>query len=186
MFKDCFQSGFLSIFYSIGSAPLQLWDSHTDENGKVEMIEDESIRSKALELTSENISSTYILCPPKSTLNITLPFLILQVKDLNKYFSFEAQILDDKNVRRRFRGSNYQSTVRVKPYICTFPVQLDAGWNQIVVDLVQYCKKAYGTNYSSTLQVQVHANCRLRRIYFAEKIMNEEELPAAFKLYKPF
>jgi hypothetical protein len=27
---------------------------------------------------------------------------------MKKYFSFEVQVLDDKNVRRRFRASNYQ------------------------------------------------------------------------------
>lgn len=31
------------------------------------------------------------------------------VKNLNKYFTFEVQVLDDKNVRRRFRASNYQA-----------------------------------------------------------------------------
>lgn len=30
------------------------------------------------------------------------------IKNLKKYFSFEVQVLDDKNVRRRFRASNYQ------------------------------------------------------------------------------
>eukprot|EP01126_Amoeba_proteus_P003883 TRINITY_DN11310_c0_g1_i4.p1 TRINITY_DN11310_c0_g1~~TRINITY_DN11310_c0_g1_i4.p1 ORF type:complete len:157 (+),score=24.49 TRINITY_DN11310_c0_g1_i4:170-640(+) len=132
------------------------------------------------------------------TLNLCLfnPFTKLQ---LQRYFSFEVQILDDKNVRRRFRASNYQSVTRLKPYICTLPLQLDGDWNQILVDLAQYTKKAYGTNYVQTLQVQVskifveffltiskvHANCRVRRIYFAEKLISEDELPPAFKLYKP-
>jgi hypothetical protein len=30
---------------------------------------------------------------------------------LKKYFTFEVQVLDDKNVRRRFRASNYQVLV---------------------------------------------------------------------------
>jgi hypothetical protein len=30
---------------------------------------------------------------------------------MKKYFSFEVQVLDDKNVRRRFRASNYQVLV---------------------------------------------------------------------------
>ena len=28
MFKNAYQSGFLSILYSIGSKPLQIWDRH--------------------------------------------------------------------------------------------------------------------------------------------------------------
>jgi hypothetical protein len=50
------------------------------------------------------------------------PLSFIQLK---KYFTFEVQVLDDKNVRRRFRASNYQSTTRVKPFICTMPMRLD-------------------------------------------------------------
>lgn len=63
---------------------------------------------------------------------------------MKKYFSFEVQILDDKNVRRRFRASNYQSTTRVKPFICTMPMRLDDGWNQIQFNLADFARRAYG------------------------------------------
>ena len=33
MFKNTFQSGFLSILYSIGSKPLQLWHIEVDQLG---------------------------------------------------------------------------------------------------------------------------------------------------------
>ena len=36
---------------------------------------------------------------------------------LKKYFTFEVQVLDDKNVRRRFRASNYQ--VCATPHGCS-------------------------------------------------------------------
>ncbi|KAK6047655.1 hypothetical protein COOONC_14839 [Cooperia oncophora] len=107
------------------------------------------------------------------------------VKNMKKYFTFEVQILDDKGVKRRFRASNYQSSTRVKPFICTMPMRLDEGWNQIQFNLADFTKRAYGTNYVETLRIQVHANCRLRRIYFADRLYNEDELPAEFKLYLP-
>ena len=81
-------------------------------------------------------------------------------------------MLDDKDVRRRFRASNYQvghppvtpqSTTRVKPFICTMPMRLDEGWNQIQFNLSDFTRRAYGTNYIETLRVQIHANCRIRR-----------------------
>ena len=40
-----------------------------------------------------------------------------------------------------------------------------------------------GTNYVETQRVQLHANCRIRRIYFSDRLYTEEELPAEFKLY---
>ena len=85
------------------------------------------------------------------------------VDQLKKYFTFEVQVLDDKNVRRRFRASNYQSTTRVKPFICTMPMRLDEGWNQIQFNLSDFTRRAYGTNYIEALRVQIHANCRIRR-----------------------
>merc|ERR1711933_527411 len=87
--------------------------------------------------------------------------------NLKKYFTFEVTVLDDKEVRRRFRASNYQSTTRVKPFICTMPMRLDEGWNQIQFNLSDFTRRAYGTNYIETLRVQLHANCRIRRIYFS-------------------
>ena len=79
-------------------------------NGHIKRITDPDIASSVLELQSANVSTTYISCPADQakTLGIKLPFLILIVKNLKKYFTFEVQVLDDKNVRRRFRASNYQ------------------------------------------------------------------------------
>jgi hypothetical protein len=65
------------------------------------------------------------------------------------------------------------------------PLVMEEGWNQISLDLADLVKKAYGTNYVETLRVQVHSNCRIRRIYFSEKIHGEDELPPELKLYKP-
>lgn len=104
---------------------------------------------------------------------------------LKKYFTFEVQVLDDKNVRRRFRASNYQSTTRVKPFICTMPMRLDEGWNQIQFNLSDFTRRAYGSNYIETLRVTIHANCRIRRIYFSDRLYSEEELPPEFKLFLP-
>lgn len=78
-----------------------------------------------------------------------------------------------------------QAVTRVKPYICTMPLRMDEGWNQIQFNLADFTRRAYGTNYVETLRVQVHANCRLRRIYFSERLCSEEELPPEFKLYLP-
>jgi hypothetical protein len=186
MFKNTFQSGFLSILYSIGSKPLQIWDKKV-RNGHIKRITDQDIQSFVLEIVGTNVSTTYITCPadPKKTLGIKLPYLVMIIKNMKKYFTFEVQVLDDKNVRRRFRASNYQSTTRVKPFICTMPMRLDDGWNQIQFNLADFTRRAYGTNYVETLRVQIHANCRIRRVYFSDRLYSEEELPAEFKLYLP-
>ncbi|XP_073141294.1 uncharacterized protein [Henckelia pumila] len=186
MFKNTFQSGFLSILYSLGSKPLQIWDKEV-ANGQIKRLQDDDIQSNVLEIVGSNVQSAYITCPadPTATLGIKLPFLVMVVKNMKKYFTFEIQVLDDKNVRRRFRASNFQAVTRVKPFICTMPLRLDEGWNQIQLNLSDLTRRAYGTNYVETLRVQVHANCRLRRIYFSDRLYSEEELPPEFKLYLP-
>lgn len=95
------------------------------------------------------------------------------------------QVLDDKGIRRRFRASNYQRSTRVKPFICTMPMRLDDGWNQIQFNLSDFTRRAYGTNYIETLRVQVHANCRIRRIYFSDRLYSEQDLPNEYKLFLP-
>lgn len=79
-------------------------------NGHVKRPQDEDIQSNVLEIVGSNVQSTYITCPadPAATLGIKLPFLVMIVKNLKQYFTFEIQVLDDKNVRRRFRASNFQ------------------------------------------------------------------------------
>ncbi len=168
------------------SKPLQIWDA-TVRNGHVKRITDSEIQSSVLEIMGTNVSTNYIVCPAdaKKTLGIKLPFLVMILKNLKKYFTFEVTVLDDKNVRRRFRASNYQSTTRVKPFICTMPMRLDEGWNQIQFNLSDFTRRAYGTNYIETLRVQIHANCRIRRIYFSDRLYSEEELPPEFKLFLP-
>ena len=57
-------------------------------------------------------------------------------------------------------------------------------WNRLCVPLSEYTRRAYGTNYVETMWVQIHANCQLKRVYFAEREINEDdELPEEFRLY---
>ena len=102
MFKNTFQSGFLSILYNLGSKPLQIWDKKV-RNGYIQRITDNDIQSSVLEVEGSNVSTTYITCPadPKKTLGIKHPFLVMIIKNLK--------------ILWRFRVSNYQSTTQVKP-----------------------------------------------------------------------
>lgn len=47
-----------------------------------------------------------------------------------------------------------QSTTRVKPFICTMPMRLDEGWNQIQFNLADFTRRAYGEQFGWTLCVQ--------------------------------
>jgi hypothetical protein len=49
----------LSILYSIGSKPLQIWDKQV-RNGHIKRITDQDIQSSVLEVMSDNVASTFI------------------------------------------------------------------------------------------------------------------------------
>ncbi|XP_034253136.1 cilia- and flagella-associated protein 20-like isoform X2 [Thrips palmi] len=184
MFSGVLQTELLSILYSCGSKPLAIWESKA-RNGHIKRITDSDIRnSLVLELTGTNVATTYISAPinPHASLGIKLPFLCMVIKNLKKYFSFEITILDDKNMRRRLRASNYQSTTRVRPFCCTMPLGLTEGWNQIQFNLADFTRRAYGTNYVECVRVQIHANCRLRRIYFSDHLFSEADLPDSYRM----
>ncbi|XP_076752665.1 cilia- and flagella-associated protein 20 [Xylocopa sonorina] len=186
MFRNKYQHGLMSVLYSCGSSPLELWDMHV-KNGYIRRVTDEEVKSLALEIAGTNVTTTYIFCPrgPHKSLGVKLPFLIMIIKNMKKYFTFEITILDDKDMHRRFRMSNFQSTTRVRPFCTSMPIGLSGGWNQIQFNLEDFTRRAYGTNYIETTRIQIHANCRIRRIYFADRLYSEDELPEDFKLFLP-
>lgn len=104
-----------------GGGSVQTWPSahraalpRAVRNGHIKRITDSEIQSSVLEIAGSNVSTTFITCPsdPKKTLGIKLPFLVMIIKNMKKYFTFEVTVLDDKNVHRRFRASNYQVRFR--------------------------------------------------------------------------
>lgn len=46
------------------------------------------------QIAGANVSTAFISCPadPTKTLGIKLPFLVMIIKNLNKYFTFEVQV----------------------------------------------------------------------------------------------
>lgn len=118
-----------------------------------------------------------------------------------------AQVLDDKNVRRRFRASNYQvqvllpsyclsrvspslwelqSTTRVKPFICTMPMRLDEGWNQIQFNLSDFTRRAYGSQTLASFFFWTHFKCIRNKLYRNAPCPNTRQLPhQAHLLFRP-
>lgn len=186
MFRNTFQKGLLSLFYSVGASPLALWESKV-KNGHIKVVTDDDIDSRVLEIIGVNVATTYITTPtkPKESLAIKLPFMILIVKNMRSFFSFEVQILDDNNLLRRFVVSNYQSCTRVSTFCTAMPLALSPGWNKIQFNLADITRRAYGTNFVELVRFQIHANIRLRRIYFCDCLYPEDQLPAEFRLFAP-
>ncbi|CAA9988756.1 transcription factor IIb, putative [Plasmodium knowlesi strain H] len=184
MYRNKYQPNILSLLLSAGSKPLDLWKTKT-KKGCVRKVLDDTIKLSAIEIMSENTSDSYIYTSPEkfSSLGISLPFIVLIVKNMNKYFSFRISIMDDKKCRRTFRISNFQTVTRLSNKWCTMPMILNEGWNIIQINLQEYTEKAFRTKYMETMDIQINASIRIRCIYFCDKLYNNDELKDEYKIF---
>jgi hypothetical protein len=92
---------------------LENWDSSV-KNGHVKKVVDCDIKSSAIEIIGANVSCNYITTPldKNKSLGIDMQYLVFQVKNLKKFFTFEIIILDDKNQKKVFKACNF----KVKPH----------------------------------------------------------------------
>lgn len=94
------------------------------------------------------------------------------------------QILDSENIRRRLRMSSYHATKKLSTFMITMPVIMNMGWNLLHMNLAEFTITSFKTTYKETVCIKVHANCRLRRIYFSDQLYKEDELPKAYRTYR--
>lgn len=221
MFAQAYQSGFISLLYSVGCVlqvaialqrtsyltvsnccndrsprPLQLCEKHEEAPGSVRRVLDEDVQSSVVELSADNLVHTWLRFPfaaeeqqqlestTSASLHIRLRHLVLVLKNLEQHVSMEVHVVDDRGTRRRLCFSTFQKKSVVHPQIALLPLHLDCGWNQLQLDLAELMHTCYNARYAHAIRVQLHASCRVRRIYFAEQMFSEAQLPVEFRLFK--
>ncbi|KAJ8686277.1 hypothetical protein QAD02_022071 [Eretmocerus hayati] len=186
MFSRVKQNGFIPVLQSFGASPLEMWHIKV-ENGCVRRVTDEQVRALALELSGTNVSTCYVCCPKESraSLGIHMPFLVMIIKSLKRYFTFEITVRDDRNQNRRFRMSNFEKANRIGHFCTSMPLCLSPGWNEVYFDLADLTRKAYKTNYLEAVRIQINANCRVRVIYFCDRIYEDKDIPQKLKIFLP-
>lgn len=93
------------------------------------------------------------------------------------------QILDSEKIRRRVRVSSYHTSTKLSTFMIAMPICMIEGWNQLSLNLAAITSYSFKTTYMETVRVQVHANCRLRRIYFSDQLYRDDQLPNAYRMY---
>lgn len=173
--------------------PLQLWRKQEDAPGAgITRVLDEYVQSSVIELrAAEDLSRTWIQCPADynekeqgTALHIRLRYLVLLIKNLQQELSLEVHVRDARGQTRRFRASTFQRQTQVHEQITLLPLQLDPAWNHLQLDLAALTQQVYGTRYECTLALQLHANCRVRRIFFTDALVAEADLPVEFRLFQ--
>lgn len=167
--------------YAVGSQPLRGWRVHSDPQGAVERVMDEDIKRSVIEIQGESVATTFVHCPK---VGITLPRVSFLIKCMGDDVpcSIELEMVDSKQRRRRFRASTYQRRVTSDDKITAMPLSLAVGWNHVQFDLEEFLQRWYGTGYVEAVGIEVHATCRVRRIYFTDAAQGEEELADEYRL----
>lgn len=117
---------------------------------------------------------------------------------------------DDKKIQRRILQTTFRKEMKAMVYVVCVPLILAASWEHININLAELTNELFGTKYVETVKVQVsvsasagkgsivhtdllrlhsrlfflqiHANCRIRRVYFTNRIYADKDLPKAFKV----
>lgn len=110
-------------------------------------------------------------------------FTFFLVRSNCSHFHVYIQILDSENIRRRLRASNYHTIKKQSTFMITMPFCMNEGWNQLNMNLAEITSDSFKTTYVETVRVQVHANCRLRRIYFSDLLYKDDQLPNAYRMH---
>lgn len=80
---------------------------------------------------------------------------------------------------RRAYGTNYIETLRIQ-VSARRQARDQLSPTSVTSEFLQWMSKTVFLSSS-----QIHANCRIRRVYFSDRLYSEDELPAEFKLYLP-
>ncbi|XP_056892698.1 uncharacterized protein LOC130527883 isoform X4 [Takifugu flavidus] len=177
-----YQSGFRSILSSLAWSPLKFWRTEVN-TGHVKRVKDEDIKSLAIELQGRNMRTTYISYPhdPEDNVGIRQPILNLLMKNTGGDCGLEITVTDDNSIRRRIFLSTFRKEMKASVFSGCVPLRLSTYWDYIIINLAELTHQLFGSKYVKTLKIQIHANCRIQRVYFSDRLYSQQELPHDWK-----
>ncbi|TWW59479.1 Cilia- and flagella-associated protein 20 [Takifugu flavidus] len=151
--------------------------------GHVKRVKDEDIKSLAIELQGRNMRTTYISYPhdPEDNVGIRQPILNLLMKNTGGDCGLEITVTDDNSIRRRIFLSTFRKEMKVSVFSGFVPLRLSTYWDYIIINLAELTHQLFGTKYVKTLKIQIHANCRIQRVYFSDRLYSQQDLPHDWK-----
>ncbi|GIY99881.1 cilia- and flagella-associated protein 20 [Caerostris extrusa] len=184
--RNVIQTGVVTILSSHGYEPLKFWTIHPG-NGSILRMRTPDVKGLVLEILAPIFCTTYIAAPEdiRMKMDCTMPLLVLVVEYLEAPFTIEFSVKDSRNMKRKFRLSTCLMSSKLSSLMCHMPLELRKGWNKVEIDLEGLTMLSYNTNYVEFLMIYIYANCRLRKVYFADQEYDESELPVDFNIKKP-
>ncbi|GBG25847.1 Cilia- and flagella-associated protein 20 [Hondaea fermentalgiana] len=146
---------------------------------EVNVIVDDEVDDQVVELLGTHANLGFHLE------DIDLRFLVLHVKNMERYFRLEAVLQGSDEKFYQLSASNHQSTVRAQRQAASLPIVLAKGWNRICLDFEDICARAFGVKYKAIKELRVYANCRIWRLFFQDKNYGDASLPIHLRIVNP-
>eukprot|EP00752_Nemacystus_decipiens_P003179 g2942.t1 len=101
---------------------------------------------------------------------------------LDKFFSFEVEIVDDTKRYRYLDISNTRSVANIGSDRALLPMKLDEGWQRINIDLERTVRLVFGSSYLTTSQIVIRASARIAKVFFQSQQFSDYELPCHLRV----
>ncbi|CAM9209139.1 unnamed protein product [Ectocarpus sp. 13 AM-2016] len=145
------------------------------EGNEASVFDDEELGVQVVELLGRRCGVAF----PCSSI---LRNLCLHVKTLDKFFSFEVEIVDDTKRYRYIDISNTRSVADIGDDRALLPLKLEDGWQRVNIDLERTVRLVFGSSYLTTSQVTVRASARVAKLFFQSQPFSDYELPSHLRV----
>ena len=142
---------------------------------EVHIVQDADLGTETVDLLGEGVSLDIAV-------KCSLPYLVLQVRDLDRFTSITLTLVDTDKRIRRYTVGNKQTIARVKGDAASAPLMLVPGWNLVLLDLPSIMQEAFGASLLYCKKISVHSSVRVGRIFFQDALYEDAELPAFLRV----
>lgn len=163
------------------------WCSEIEANhdGCISIINDMEVQTKVMSICCKQFYRACIIFPdmPNKFIGTPFPYLVVHMKNLGKYTGIEIDVKTIDGVTRKLRTTMCQSVTRLLQNVCTLPLKMVDGWNNVVLDLRALCLRIWKLEYKYTLRLKIFASTRVQRVFFMRQLYQEYQLPDPYKVF---
>lgn len=136
----------------------------------VAAVRDDDLQCEVLELQGARVRLE-LPC------RVRVPGLVVQLKDLGHFLSFEVHARDAAGAALTMTVSNKCTAIRLLGTTCTLPLETGPGWNLLRLDLPDLVRRAFGREFLYCTGVVLLATMRVARVYFESQPIEDVDLP---------
>lgn len=154
-------------------------------DGHVRIIYDKEAKGHVAECVSRVSYRKVAMRFPDETkyIGTPLPYIVLHIKNLGRHVAFSLEVQDEEHTTRVLRATTARTTAALEGSVLTLPLKLTAGWNKVAINVAQMIEEAYQVPYKYAVRCTIHANTRVRRIFFCDRIYRDDELPDTLRVF---